>query len=53
VHKWRSEEAAIAVGTNTVEADNPELSNRFWHSGSPVRIIIDLNLRLNNSYKNI
>lgn len=46
VHQWRSEEAAIVVGTNTALADNPSLTNRLWTGKSPVRIVIDRNLRL-------
>ena len=30
VHKWRSEEQAILVGTNTVIQDNPSLTVRDW-----------------------
>ncbi len=51
VHKWRSEEAGILVGTNTALLDNPELNNRLWHGSSPVRIVMDLNLRLPDSLK--
>ncbi|MBN2520045.1 MAG: bifunctional diaminohydroxyphosphoribosylaminopyrimidine deaminase/5-amino-6-(5-phosphoribosylamino)uracil reductase RibD, partial [Bacteroidales bacterium] len=50
VHKWRSEEQAIMVGTNTVEKDNPDLTNRFWAGKSPLRIVIDKNLKLNRNY---
>jgi len=51
VHKWRSEEAAILVGTNTVEYDNPELTTRLWPGHSPVRLIVDMQLRLPSSLK--
>src|SRR4026209_222335 len=30
VHKWRSEEASILVGTNTVLMHDPELTTRNW-----------------------
>ena len=30
VHKWRSEEQAILVGTNTIIDDNPSLTTRDW-----------------------
>lgn len=30
VHKWRSEEGAILIGTNTAFLDDPELTNRLW-----------------------
>lgn len=46
VHKWRMEEMAILVGTNTVNADDPELTNRLWPGGSPVRLVIDRELKL-------
>ena len=47
VHKWRGEEAAILVGTNTALLDDPELTTRLWKGGrSPVRLVVDMNLRL-------
>ena len=46
VHKWRSEEAAILIGTNTALTDNPELTTRLWPGRSPVRLVLDMNLRL-------
>lgn len=46
VHKWRSEEAAILVGTNTVLKDNPSLTTRLWKGKNPVRIVIDNDLKL-------
>lgn len=51
VHKWRSEEAAILVGTNTVENDDPELTTRLWPGHSPIRLIVDMHLRLPSSLK--
>jgi len=51
VHKWRSEEAAILVGTNTVEHDNPELTTRLWPGHSPIRLVVDMHLRLPSSLK--
>ena len=51
VHKWRSEEAAIMVGTNTALRDDPALTTRLWHGPSPVRLVIDMNLRLPGSLK--
>ena len=44
VHQWRSEEAAILVGTKTAFSDNPELTNRHWPGPSPLRIVIDRHL---------
>ncbi len=51
VHKWRSEEAAILVGTNTASNDDPELTTRLWPGNSPVRLIVDTHLRLPSSLK--
>jgi diaminohydroxyphosphoribosylaminopyrimidine deaminase / 5-amino-6-(5-phosphoribosylamino)uracil reductase len=50
VHKWRSEEQAILVGTNTVVTDNPELTARNWDGKNPLRVILDRNLRLRSNY---
>ena len=41
VHKWRSEEMGILVGSNTVIKDNPSLTTRDWEGTSPTRIVID------------
>ena len=49
VHKWRSEESAIMVGTNTVLTDNPRLNTRRWAGQNPVRITMDRRGRLGNS----
>jgi diaminohydroxyphosphoribosylaminopyrimidine deaminase / 5-amino-6-(5-phosphoribosylamino)uracil reductase len=49
VHKWRSEEAAVMVGTNTAKNDNPELTVRNWNGRNPVRIVIDKELILPRS----
>ncbi|MCW3087019.1 MAG: diaminohydroxyphosphoribosylaminopyrimidine deaminase [Sediminibacterium sp.] len=51
VHQWRSEEAAILVGTNTALLDDPSLDNRLWTGKSPVRLVMDLSLRLPKSLK--
>jgi diaminohydroxyphosphoribosylaminopyrimidine deaminase/5-amino-6-(5-phosphoribosylamino)uracil reductase len=45
VHKWRSEEQAILVGTNTAIADNPRLDVRSWTGNNPVRLLLDRTLR--------
>jgi len=50
VHKWRSEEQGILVGTKTVLEDNPELTTRNWHGNSPVRIVLDRDLRIKGDY---
>ena len=41
VHKWRTEEQAILVGTNTVLEDNPKLDARDFDGNHPIRIVID------------
>lgn len=46
VHKWRSEEQSIMVGTNTVMIDNPRLNIRDWAGRHPTRVVIDRTLRL-------
>ncbi|MEO8720306.1 MAG: bifunctional diaminohydroxyphosphoribosylaminopyrimidine deaminase/5-amino-6-(5-phosphoribosylamino)uracil reductase RibD [Ginsengibacter sp.] len=50
VHKWRSEEAAVLVGTNTVLKDNPSLTTRFWEGKNPLRIIIDKKLKVPSTW---
>jgi diaminohydroxyphosphoribosylaminopyrimidine deaminase/5-amino-6-(5-phosphoribosylamino)uracil reductase len=50
VHKWRKEEAAILVGTNTALLDNPMLTTRDWPGRSPVRIFIDMDLKVPQSH---
>ncbi|HZW65757.1 MAG TPA: bifunctional diaminohydroxyphosphoribosylaminopyrimidine deaminase/5-amino-6-(5-phosphoribosylamino)uracil reductase RibD [Hanamia sp.] len=51
VHKWRSEEAAILVGTNTVLKDDPSLTTRLWKGNNPVRVVIDKELKIASSFK--
>lgn len=46
VHKWRSEEDAILVGTRTALVDNPSLTNRLWVGKSPKRVLIDRDLQV-------
>ncbi|MCP9199733.1 bifunctional diaminohydroxyphosphoribosylaminopyrimidine deaminase/5-amino-6-(5-phosphoribosylamino)uracil reductase RibD [Gramella sp. GC03-9] len=46
VHKWRSEEAGILVGTTTALNDNPKLNVRKWTGNDPVRILIDKYLKV-------
>lgn len=50
VHKWRSEENAILIGTNTAFKDNPQLNNRLWEGRSPIRIALDRTLKIPRSY---
>lgn len=50
VHKWRAEEQAILVGTNTVIEDNPGLTVRDYKGENPIRIILDKTNKLNETY---
>lgn len=49
VHRWRSEEAAILVGTRTAMMDDPLLTTRLWTGKNPIRLVIDRNLKLRAS----
>jgi diaminohydroxyphosphoribosylaminopyrimidine deaminase/5-amino-6-(5-phosphoribosylamino)uracil reductase len=51
VHKWRSEEQAILVGTRTALTDDPELTVRDWSGRQPLRLVIDRKGKLPNSLK--
>ena len=46
VHKLRSAEHAILVGTKTVLADNPKLNVRSWSGENPIRVVLDNTLRI-------
>lgn len=46
VHKWRTEEQAILVGTQTVIDDNPKLNARDWYGNNPIRVVLDQNNRI-------
>jgi diaminohydroxyphosphoribosylaminopyrimidine deaminase / 5-amino-6-(5-phosphoribosylamino)uracil reductase len=46
VHKWRSEEHAILVGTTTAINDNPSLTVRNTKGENPIRVLIDRNLKV-------
>ena len=50
VHKWRSEEQAILIGTNTAIYDNPTLNARQWYGKNPIRIVLDKGLRIPQDY---
>ena len=41
VHQWRSEEASILVGAQTITEDNPMLTTREWPGNNPLRLILD------------
>ncbi len=45
-HKWRSEEQAILIGTQTAIDDNPKLDVRDWYGKNPVKIVLDRNNRI-------
>lgn len=49
VHKMRSEEDAIMVGTNTAKYDNPTLNTRFWTGKDAIRVLIDRELSLSKN----
>lgn len=51
VHRWRSEESAILVGTTTALRDNPQLNNRYWPGPSPLRLVLDRQLKLPSSLR--
>jgi len=39
VHKWRTEEDAILVGSITAMKDNPQLTSRLWEGKNPIRVV--------------
>lgn len=49
VHKWRSEESAIVIGSNTAINDNPVLNVREWEGTNPVRIVLAKDIELPNN----
>jgi diaminohydroxyphosphoribosylaminopyrimidine deaminase/5-amino-6-(5-phosphoribosylamino)uracil reductase len=50
VHKWRTEEQAILVGTQTVLADNPILNARDFSGNNPVRIVLDKTGKISENF---
>ena len=46
VHRWRTEEAAILIGTETAIEDNPQLNSRLWAGKNPIRIVLDRRVRI-------
>ena len=46
VHKMRSDESAILVGTNTAKKDNPSLTVRDWSGTAPLRVVLDRAMKL-------
>ncbi len=51
VHRWRSKEMAIMIGTNTALQDDPQLTTRLSPGLNPLRIVIDLNLKIPQTLK--
>ena len=51
VHKYRAQESAILVGTNTVLNDNPKLDVRYWFGRPPVRVVFDRYLKIPKHYQ--
>ncbi|MGE5106799.1 MAG: bifunctional diaminohydroxyphosphoribosylaminopyrimidine deaminase/5-amino-6-(5-phosphoribosylamino)uracil reductase RibD [Sphingobacteriales bacterium] len=51
VHNWRAEESAILIGTNTALFDNPELTTRLTEGKNPIRLVVDMDLKLPSSLK--
>ena len=45
-HRWRTEEAAILVGSETYLNDRPQLTARLWHGNQPLRLVYDRRGRL-------
>ncbi len=56
-HQLRAELDAILVGRNTFEKDLPQLTNRHYFGNSPVKIILDSELKalpqIKDAYSNI
>jgi diaminohydroxyphosphoribosylaminopyrimidine deaminase / 5-amino-6-(5-phosphoribosylamino)uracil reductase len=50
-HRWRAEEDAILVGTNTAKIDDPHLTVRHWKGANPIRILIDRDLVISRDAK--
>lgn len=49
VHRWRSEEQAILVGSRTVINDDPSLTVRLVEGRNPLRVVIDRGGRTSSS----
>jgi len=50
VHKWRTEEQAILVGTNTVLNDNPKLDAREFSGNNPIRVVLDKSGKVSKNF---
>ena len=42
---------SILVGTNTALLDDPELSTRLWPGKNPLRLVVDMDLKLPKTLK--
>lgn len=51
-HKWRTEEAAIVVGSETYLRDKPRLNARHFCGNNPQPVLIDRRCRVNTLPKN-
>ena len=51
VHRLRANHQAIMVGRITAAIDNPSLTNRWFHGGHPIRIVLDRQGKLSPSLK--
>lgn len=49
-HKWRANEDAIMVGSQTVINDNPSLSARHWDGKNPIRVVLFPNIDIHTKY---
>lgn len=50
VHELRNNEHAILIGTMTALRDNPSLTNREMTGRNPIRILIDIDLKVPSNY---